>query len=152
MRIGNVPIRISGARVTAAEVARQAGVSQPTVSLVLSNNPKARVAKATRTRVLQVAKALGYRPNLLALGLVHQRSFALGLIVPGFANPVYANIVSGAEHVAAEKGYAVLLCETERVNAAQHLEALIDRQVDGVIIAGVAAATLPQDDLQRLNV
>ena len=40
----------------------------------------------------------------------------------------------------------------ERVNAAQHLEALIDRQVDGVIIAGVAAATLPRDDLQRLNV
>ncbi len=151
MRIGNVPIRID-ARVTVTDVARQAGVSQPTVSLVLSNNPKARVAKSTRARVLQVAKELGYRPNLLALGLVHQRSFALGLIVPGFANPVYANIVSGAERVAAETGYAVLLCETELVNAAHHLQALIDRQVDGVIIAGLAAATLPQEDLRRLNV
>ena len=152
MRIGNVPIRIDGARITAMDVARRAGVSQPTVSLVLSNNPKARVAESTRARVRQVAKELGYRPNLLALGLVHQRSFALGLIVPGFANPVYANIVSGAERVAAAMGYAVLLCETEQVNAAQHLEALIDRQVDGVIIAGVAATTLPQDDLRRLNV
>jgi DNA-binding LacI/PurR family transcriptional regulator len=65
---------------------------------------------------------------------------------------VYANIVSGAERVAAEMGYAVLLCEAEQVNAAQHLHALIDRQVDGVIIAGVAATTLPQEDLQRLNV
>jgi len=152
MRIGNVPIRIISARVTAADVAKRAGVSQPTVSLVLSNNPKARVAEATRARVLQAAKELGYRPNLLAQGLVHQRSFALGLIVPGFTNPVYANIVSGAERVAAEMGYAVLLCEAQQVNATQHLEALIDRQVDGVIIAGVAAATLPQEDLSRLNV
>lgn len=159
MRIGNVPIRfstanvqMSTARVTAADVARRAGVSQPTVSLVLSKNPKARVAKATRARVLQVAKELGYRPNRLAQGLVHKRSYALGLIVPGFANPVYANIVSGAERVAVEQGYAVLLCETEQVNAAQHLQALIDRQVDGVIIAGVAAATLPEHDLARLNV
>ena len=152
MRIGSVPNRISTARVTAADVARKAGVSQPTVSLVLSKNPTARVAKATRDRVLAVAKELGYRPNRLAQGLVHQRSFALGVIVPGFANPVYANIVSGAERVASEQGYAVLLCETEQVNAEQHLQALIDRQVDGVVIAGVAGTTLPTEDLARLNV
>ena len=152
MRIGNVPMRISTLRITAADVARKAGVSQPTVSLVLSKNPKARVAKATRARVLQAAKELGYRPNRLAQGLVHQRSFALGLIVPGFANPVYANIVSGAERVAADEGYAVLLCETELADASNHLRALIDRQVDGVIIAGVAASTLAEQDLARLNV
>ena len=57
MRIGNVPIRIDGARVTAMDVARQAGVSQPTVSLVLSNNPKARVAEATRRARRQVARS-----------------------------------------------------------------------------------------------
>ena len=154
MRIGNVPNRISTApaRVTAADVARKAGVSQPTVSLVLSRNPNARVAKATRARVLAIAKELGYRPNRLAQGLVHQRSFALGVIVPGFANPVYANIVSGAERVAREQGYAVLLCESEPGNAEQQLQALIDRQVDGVVIAGVAASTLPATELARLNV
>ena len=152
MRIGNVPKRISTARVTAADVARKAGVSQPTVSLVLSKNPNARVAKATRARVLAVAKELGYRPNRLAQGLVHQRSFALGVIVPGFANPVYANIVSGAEKVASEEGYAVLLCETEQLHVEQHLQALVDRQVDGVVIAGVAASMLPAAELGRLNV
>jgi DNA-binding LacI/PurR family transcriptional regulator len=138
--------------VTAADVARKAGVSQPTVSLVLSKNPNARVARATRARVLAVAKELGYRPNLLAQGLVHQRSFALGVIVPGFANPVYANIVSGAERVASDEGYAVLLCEAEQLNAERHLHALIDRQVDGVVIAGVAASALPAVELARLNV
>ena len=78
MRIGRLPMRISKIRVTALEVARQAGVSQPTVSLVLSRNPKARVAPETRARVLKAAEELGYRPNRLAQGLVHRRSFALG--------------------------------------------------------------------------
>jgi DNA-binding LacI/PurR family transcriptional regulator len=152
MRIGNMPIRFGKPRITAADVARHAGVSQPTVSLVLSKNPNARVAKATRERILRAAQELGYRPNRLAQGLVHRRSFALGLLVPGFGNPVYANIVSGAERVAAEEGYAVLLCEMDETNAAQHVHALIDRQVDGVIIAGIAADTLPAHELARLNV
>ena len=48
------------------DVAERAGVSQPTVSLVLGDNPEARVADATRERVLAAARELGYRPNLLA--------------------------------------------------------------------------------------
>src|SRR6476660_1880307 len=137
MRIGPRPMRISKTRVTALEVARKAGVSQPTVSLVLSKNPKARVAPETRARVLKVAEELGYRPNRLAQGLVRRRSFALGVIVPGFSNPVSASIVSGAERVAAQAGYAVLLCETGEIDVKQHLKALTDRQIDGVIIAGI---------------
>src|ERR1019366_10497726 len=77
------PMRIGNSRVTATEVARRAGVSQPTVSLVLSRNPKARVAAETRARVIKVAQELGYRPNRLAQGLVRRRSYALGVIVPG---------------------------------------------------------------------
>ena len=151
MRISRVPIRISN-RVTALEVAKRAGVSQPTVSLVLSQNPKARVAPETRARVLQVAEELGYRPNRLAQGLVRRRSFALGVIVPGFANPVNSAIISGAERVAVQAGYAVLLCETGEVGVAQHLKALADRQIDGVIIAGSSEQELAGADVSRLNV
>jgi LacI family transcriptional regulator len=146
-----MPIRVSN-RVTALEVARQAGVSQPTVSLVVSNNPKARVAPETRARVLKVAEELGYRPNRLAQGLVHRRSFALGIIVPGFTNPVTSAIISGAERVAAEAGYAVLLCEAEEMNVRQHVKALSDRQIDGVIITGISDSALADADLSRLNV
>ena len=134
------------------EVAKQAGVSQPTVSLVLSKNPKARVADETRARVLKVAAELGYRPNRLAQGLVRRRSFALAVIVPSFANPVNAAIISGAERVAAQAGYAVLLCETSEVGVGPHVNALADRQIDGVIIAGISAAELADVDLSRLNV
>lgn len=145
-------MRIGNSRVTATEVARKAGVSQPTVSLVLSRNPKARVAPATRERVLKIAQELGYRPNRLAQGLVRRRSYALGVIVPGFDNPVYAAVISGAEKVAAQAGYAVLLCEAKGSEVVQHLEALRDRQIDGVIIAGIAAFTLPAAALDGLNV
>lgn len=145
-------MRISDERVTAQQVARQAGVSQPTVSLVLSRNPKARVAPETRARVLKAAEELGYRPNRLAQALVRRRSFALGVIVPGFENPVHAAIVSGAERVAAQAGYAVLLCETGELDAGQHLKALADRQIDGVVIAGISAADLADADLAHLNV
>ena len=145
-------MRIGNSRVTATEVAKQAGVSQPTVSLVLSRNPKARVAPETRARVLKIAQELGYRPNRLAQGLVRRRSFALGVIVPGFDNPVYAAVISGAEKVAAQAGYAVLLCEAHGPDAEQHLEALRDRQIDGVIIAGIAVSTIPSAALDGLNV
>ena len=144
-------MRISS-RVTAVEVAKVAGVSQPTVSLVLSQNPRARVAPETRARVLRVAEELGYRPNRLAQGLVRRRSFAIGVIVPGFANPVNSAIISGAERVAAQAGYAVLLCETGEVGVGQHLKALADRQIDGVIVAGISDDELGAADLRRLNV
>jgi LacI family transcriptional regulator len=119
---------------------------------VLSQNPKARVAAETRARVLQVAEELGYRPNRLAQGLVRRRSFALGIVVPGFANPVNAAIISGAERVAAQAGYAVLLCETGEIDVAQHVKALADRQIDGVIIAGISESALADADLRRMNV
>jgi DNA-binding LacI/PurR family transcriptional regulator len=145
-------MRISNSRVTATEVARKAGVSQPTVSLVLSRNPKARVAAETRARVLKIAQELGYRPNRLAQGLVRRRSYALGVIAPGFDNPTYAAVISGAEKVAAQAGYALLFCEAKDADVLQHLEALRDRQIDGVIIAGTAASTLPASALDGLNV
>lgn len=152
MRIGALPMRISKSRVTALEVAKRAGVSQPTVSLVLSRNPKARVAPDTRARVLKAAEELGYRPNRLAQGLVRRRSFALGIVVPGFGNPVNGAIISGAERVAAQAGYAVLLCETGELDVGQHLRALADRQIDGVIVAGISEAELANADIGRLNV
>lgn len=145
-------MRIGKRRITAAEVARQAGVSQPTVSLILTRNPKARVAPETRERVLRIATEIGYRPNRLAQALVARRSFAIGVIVPGFDNPFYARVLSGAEKVAAEAGYAVLLCEMGALDVLQHLNALRDRQIDGVILAGIAANTLPATALDDLNV
>ena len=139
-------------RVTTRDVAARAGVSQPTVSLVLGRNPTARVAPETRERVLRAAEELGYRPNVLARGLVQRRSFALGIVVPDLRNPFFVDVVSGAERVAAEERYAVLLSETGGRSPVPHLEALQARQIDGILIDAHAAALLPADLLAGVNV
>lgn len=139
-------------RITTHDVARRAGVSQPTVSLVLSGNPRARVAESTRERVLQAAAELGYQPNLVARGLVSQRSFALGVVVPSLDNPFFTEVVSGAERVAAESGYAMLLCDTRQTSAARHIESLRGRLIDGVLMDPGSAAAVPAEVLAQLNV
>lgn len=70
----------TAARPTQANIARLAGVSRPTVSLVLSGEPGP--SADTQHKVLAVAKRLGYRPNLLVRGMKSGRSQSIGLVVP----------------------------------------------------------------------
>lgn len=148
MKLGPVSI----ARVTTHAVAARAGVSQPTVSLVLSKNPKARLSAETRERVLRAAEELQYRPNVVARSLVQGRSYAFGIIVPDLRNPFFADVVSGAQKVAAEAGFAVLLCEAREVTVEQHLETLQGRLIDGVLVDASGASALPEETLRTLNV
>ena len=159
MRISEQPIRIfnelmrpAAARVTIRDVARRAGVSQPTASLVLGNHPSARVAATTRERVMAAAAELGYRPNVVARSLARGRSYALGIIVPDLRNPFFVDVVSGAERVAASAGYALLLCGEAERPAAAHLDTLVTRQIDGVIIDAANAALLDARVLAGMNV
>ena len=142
----------SARRVTIHDVAARAGVSQPTASLVLSNHPRARVAPATRQRVLDAAAGLGYKPNVVAKSLASRRSFALGVIVPDVRNPFVADVITGAERVAADAGYAVLLCDQSARTVRQHLDVLRARQIDGVLLDAVGASTLPDEALAGVNV
>ena len=134
------------------DVARRAGVSQPLVSLVIAGNPSARVAESTRQRILDAARDLGYRPNVVARALVRGRSFAIGVIIPDLRNPFFADVVSGAERVAAAAGYAVLFCDAGEGSVDRHLEALRARQIDGIIIDAMGAASLAEGTLADLNV
>lgn len=140
------------ARVTVRDVAALAGVSQPTASLVLGQHPRARVAAATRERVLAAAAQLGYRANVVARSLVRGRSFALGVVVPDLRNPFVMDVVAGAERVSASEGYAMLLCDQSARPAAAHLETLLARQIDGVLLDAAGAATLSPDALRGVNV
>lgn len=139
-------------RVTTHAVAARAGVSQPTVSLVLSKNPKARLSAETRERVLRAAEELQYRPNVVARSLAQGRSYAVGVIVPDLRNPFFADVISGAQKVAAEAGFAVLLCEARDVPMEQHLETLRGRLIDGVLVDASGASALTEEALRTLNV
>ncbi|HET6230817.1 MAG TPA: LacI family DNA-binding transcriptional regulator [Longimicrobiaceae bacterium] len=138
--------------VTTHDVAARAGVSQATVSLVLGGNAKARVAAATRERVVRAAAELGYRANIVARSLARGRSYAIGVVIPELSNPFFLDVVGGIQRVAAEAGYAVLLCDAREQSPERHLDALRARQIDGLIVDAVAAASIAADELTELKV
>jgi LacI family transcriptional regulator len=121
-------------RVTIEDVAQAAGVSRQTVSRAI--NDRGEISPQTRTRVLQIAEELGYRPSGIARGLATQRTRTLGLIVPDNANPFFSEIARGAEQVAYARGYNVFLCNTaeDQQRELSVLRVLEERRVDGVIL------------------
>ncbi len=147
-RMSPVPSR----RVTSRDVAARAGVSQATVSLVLSGAPQGRIGPAARERVLRAARDLGYEPNLVARSLVQGRSFAIGVIVPSFRDPFFADAIAGAQRVAREEGYAVILAEADETAVESTVAMLRGRQIDGVLIDAVGAALVSAPALNGLTV
>src|SRR5215217_1163497 len=128
-------------RHTSIDVARCAGVSQSTVSLVLSGKGEGRVSEATQERVRRCARELGYRPNLAAQALRMGSSRAVALLVPDMTNPFFSRVLRGAQRAAAAAGYIVILVDTQndRHWESQSFEALRAGPVDGYLLFEVTA-------------
>lgn len=132
-------------RPTVRDVARHAGVSVATVSRVTHDDPV--VTGPTRERVLASMAALGYSPSALGRGLAYQRHHTLGVVLPGLGGPYFAELVQGAESVAAEAGVALNVLGTHlRPDAAQAVHQLAQR-TDGLIVQG---GTVPDDLLRAI--
>lgn len=99
----------SSPRPTSRDVARAAGVSQATVSLVLGEKWRGRVSERTAGLVRDAARELGYRPNLAARNLRLGRTRTALLVVPALTNEFFARVYTGAATVAAEHGFGVVL-------------------------------------------
>lgn len=114
-------------------------MSNATVSRVLSDSPYP-VREETRDRVLAAAGALGFKPNMVARGLVTAKTGIVGAIVHDISDPYYGEIVRGIEDGAREFGYQVLISSSDR-DADRELETiklLLSYQVDGIVFAGGA--------------
>lgn len=141
-------------RTTSLAVARAAGVSRTTVSMVLNGVPGARISSATRAKVLAAAKELGYTPNVLARSLKTKKTHIIGLIVPSITNPFFPAIAQGVEDVAVKREYNVFFCNSYR-NPAKEKEyvlALCQKQVEGVIFAGVQKGVELAGELKKLGI
>ena len=138
-------------RITAADVARVAGVSQPTVSRVFSG---ASVSSDKAERVRDAANRLGYRPNALARSLITGRSRTIGLVVAYFENPFYAEALERFSTELKHRGYALLLflATNDKGDADTLVEELIDRQVDGVVLASISLSGELTDKLRQLEI
>ena len=137
------------------DVAARSGYSIATVSYVLNNAPNQRINEGTRTRILQVAAELNYRPNRVAQGLRTQRTHIVGLISDSIATTPYAGgMISGAQDAAVAAGYMLLLVPAEGIPEREDaaIQALIEHQVDGVIYASMFHRTAtPPRRLKNTN-
>lgn len=139
-------------RVTLNDVAAAAGVSIATASKAL--NDTGRMSAETRGRIRRVALEMGFRPNALAKSLTSKRSFTVGLLTNDtygrFTLPVMAGISEGL----IDHGVSVFLCTVEDNPelAKIHVDAMLDKQVDGIIATGKRIDKPLPLDLSKLSV
>lgn len=135
---------------TMRDVARLAGVSQSTVSRVLSETVTSPVpiSEETRQRVLSVVEELGYQPNMIARSLRTQRTQMIAVMIGDISNAFYHPIVRAVQDYARSRDYDVLISNGDHLyeNEARFLQTVLRRPVDGVIMA---PHRLTADDLDR---
>lgn len=116
------------------DVARLAGVSTSTVSHVINNDRF--VSEATRLRVETAINTLNYAPSALARSLKLNQTHTIGMLISVSSNPFYSELVHGVERSCFERGYSLVLCNTEgdeqRMN--RNLETLLQKRVDGLLL------------------
>jgi LacI family transcriptional regulator len=120
--------------VTLEDIARALNVSKMTVSRAINNHPE--ISRATRERILAVAREMNYRPNQFARALTTNQSFLIGIVVPDLMHSYFAEICRGVETHARPAGYQNLICSTEEEPRKERdeVEALLSR-TDGLIVA-----------------
>ena len=123
-------------RVTSVDVARRAGVSQSTVSLVLSGKARGRISARTEEAVRAAAAELGYRPNVAARALRTGVARSVALVVPDITNPFFGRVLRGAQRAAQRAGYTVVLVDigNDRAWEAASLQALLAGPADGLLL------------------
>lgn len=131
-------VRSRNRQPTIIDIAEVAGVSKSTVARALSDSPN--IGEATRKRVLDAVRALGYERNHLAHSLRAGRTGMIGLVIPDIANPFWAEVARGAQDEAARSGASLLVFSSDwdPAREATHLRALRQARVDGAIVNPVA--------------
>lgn len=137
---------MSSRRVTMSDVAEHAGVSRTTASLVLAGRGRElRISQNVEQRVLGAAAELGYRPNIVSVGLRTGTTRTIGFVSDTVATSRLAgDMIKGALAAARERGMMLFIGETEGEAELESglLQAMHDRQVDGVVFASMFTRTV----------
>ena len=134
------------------DVAREAGVSTATVSHVINNTRF--VSEDVRARVLQAIEQCRYYPNAHARSLASGNSRILGLVISDIANPFFPELVKAIETAAFERGYEVMLTNTnyDADRASHYVRRFIERKVAGVALMTSELDKKLIEDLARREV
>lgn len=136
-------------RVTLQQVAEHAGVSRATASLIVRDSPN--ISEATRKKVLESMRELGYVYDRVAANLRSQRSSTIGLIITDIANTFFSELLIGVHQALEEEGYTVILGTTFDSDAKQDrlLSTMLEHRVGGVILCPVSGTS--KETIDRLN-
>ncbi len=123
-------------KITMKEIANLSGVSTATVSKILSKKDQF-ISETTRNKVLQIVNENNYVANKIASSMVTKKTYSIGLIIPDITNEFFTKLSRGVEDFANEKGYNVILCNTDNNGdkAFDYLKMLEEKMVDGILLA-----------------
>jgi LacI family transcriptional regulator len=121
--------------VTLKQIAAAAKTSVSTVSMALSDHPH--ISPATKIGIREIAKKMGYSPNLIARKLSSRKKRTLGLIVPKVAHPFFSEAIEAIYDEAHHQGYDIFMMVSGEDAAleAHHIKTLLGLQVDGFLIS-----------------
>jgi DNA-binding LacI/PurR family transcriptional regulator len=133
------------------ELAKLAGVSAGTVSNVISGSTK--VSERSRQKVLEAIRILNYQPNLIARSLRTNRTHTLGIVIPDITIAFFPKIIRGAECAAREKGYFLIVLDSE--GSAQRegdmLALLRAQRVEGTLLVTASGKELSSERMAQLT-
>ena len=137
-------------KTTIYDIAKRLNITAATVSRALNNSPK--IKKSTRELVQETADLMNYKQNKLALALKSGRSNNIGIIVPRVDNNFFGTVIRGIEEELYPHGYHVIISQThddpKREN--ENLYALIDAQVDGILMSVTDVSEANYDAFQNV--
>lgn len=139
---------------TIGDIAQELGVSKTTVSRAISG--KGRIGDKTRKRVLEYIEERHYSPNVVAKGLAQNKTFNLGMVLPGDYHivelPFFQKCMMGISRVASARGYDVLISMVTAGQITQLERAVINRKIDGAILTRTLAEDAPMQYLKASGV
>src|SRR5260370_2353119 len=124
------------------ELAKLAGVSSGTVSNVISGSTN--VSDRSRQKVLEAIRILNYQPNLIARSLKTNRTHTLGIVIPDITIPFFPKIIRGAECAARERGYFLIVLDSEGSpqREAEMIALLRAQRVEGILLVTASGKEL----------
>ena len=137
--------------ITVNQIAKKCGVSRTTVIRAL--NDQDRVSEETKERILAVANAEGYRPNLLARSLNKGRTMAIGVIADSVNNYVFAESLDAINRETQQRGYSlnIALQQRDPKNEIKFIQEMADRKIEGLLITAVNHGAIYERFLQSLG-
>ncbi len=136
---------------TATDVARRAGVSQSAVSRAFTAG--ASISEETRARVLEAARALGYRPNAIARAMITRRSRIIGVAMANLHNLFYPDALEALSRGLRARGYQLLLFTPEAGRSADPLlREVLDWRVDGLILASTTLSSALAEECRAAGI